>query len=65
MNKYRNTPKDIHSRIYLFILGCFRDIVRKIPRTVENIPIISQLSYSLISNPLDHFVIPHLMRNLF
>lgn len=49
MNKYRNTPKDIHVRIYQFILGCFRDVVRKIPKTVENLPIVSQLSSSLTS----------------
>lgn len=49
MNKYRNTDKDIHKRIYRFILGCFRDIVRKIPKTVENIPVIEQLSSSLTS----------------
>ena len=49
MNKYRNTPKDIHSRIYLFIVSCFRDVVRKIPITTENVPVISQISSSLTS----------------
>jgi len=49
MNQYRNTEKDIHTRIYRFIIGCFRDVVRKIPKTTENIPIISQLSSSLTS----------------
>ncbi len=49
MNKYRNTDKDIHKRIYRFIVDCFRDIVRKIPKTPENIPIIGQLSSSLTS----------------
>jgi len=49
MNKYRNTEKDIHKRIYKFILGCFKDVVKKIPKTTENIPIISQLSSSLTS----------------
>lgn len=49
MNKYRNTPQDIHARIYRFIIGCFRDVVKKIPKTTENLPIISQLSSSLTS----------------
>lgn len=40
---------DIHARIYRFILTCFRDVVRKIPKSTENIPIISQLSSSLTS----------------
>lgn len=49
MNKYRDTDKDIHKRIYLFIINCFRDVVRKISKTVENIPIIEQISSSLTS----------------
>ncbi len=49
MNKYRDTNKDIHVRIYHFILDCFRDVVRKIPKTTENLPIISQISSSLTS----------------
>src|SRR3989338_3786958 len=49
MNKYSNTPQDIHIRIYRFILDCFSDVVRKIPKNTENIPIISQLSSSLTS----------------
>jgi len=49
MNQYRNTEKDIHNRIYKFIINCFREIVRKIPRTPENIPIIGQISSSLTS----------------
>lgn len=49
MNKYRNTEKDIHARIYRFILNVFRDVVRKIPKSTENITIISQLSSSLTS----------------
>src|SRR4030042_3995772 len=49
MNKYRNTEKDIHSRIYKFILGCFKDVVKKIPKSIENMPIIEQLSSSLTS----------------
>ncbi len=49
MNKYANTNKDIHQRIYRFIIVCFRDVVRKIPKTAENLPIINQLSSSLTS----------------
>ncbi len=49
MNQYRNTDKDIHQRIYRFIVGCFRDVVRKIPKTAENFPIIGQISASLTS----------------
>jgi len=49
MNKYRGTDKDIHTRIYKFIIDCFRDVVKKIPKTTENIPIISQVSSSLTS----------------
>lgn len=49
MNKYSNTDKDIHARIYRFTVSCFRDVVRKIPKTTENIPIISQISSSLTS----------------
>ena len=49
MNKYRGTEKDIHTRIYKFVIACFRDVVKKIPKTTENIPIISQLSSSLTS----------------
>jgi len=49
MNKYANTDKDIHKRIYLCVIGCFRDIVQKIPRRTENNPIIEQLAASLTS----------------
>ncbi len=49
MNKYRDTDKDIHARIYRFILGCFREVVHKIPKTTENLPIIGQISSSLTS----------------
>lgn len=49
MNKYRDTQKDIHKRIYRFVVACFRDVVKKIPKTAENLPIISQLSSSLTS----------------
>lgn len=49
MNKYSNTDKDIHIRIHKFVVGCFVDVVRKIPKTPENIPIIRQISASLTS----------------
>jgi len=49
MNKYRDTEKDIHRRIYKFIVDCFRDVVRKIPKSSEIIPVITQLSSSLTS----------------
>lgn len=49
MNSYRDTKKDIHKRIYQFVLGCFQDIVKKIPKSVENIPVIQQVSASLTS----------------
>jgi four helix bundle protein len=49
MNKYKDTPQDIHSRIYKFVICCFKDVVRKIPKTTESFPIISQISSSLTS----------------
>src|SRR3989339_260176 len=49
MNKYRNTLQDIHLRIYKFIVSCFNNIVKKIPKSIENNPIISQISSSLTS----------------
>ncbi|MBI5620866.1 four helix bundle protein [Candidatus Gottesmanbacteria bacterium] len=49
MNQYRNTDKDIHTRIYTFVVGCFGSVVRKIPKNPENPPIISQVSSSLTS----------------
>lgn len=49
MNKYKGTEKDIHQRIYRFVIGCFRDVVKNIPKRTENNPIISQLSSSLTS----------------
>jgi len=49
MNKYRDTPQDIHDRIFHFVVGCFKDVVRKLPKTTENLPIISQISSSLTS----------------
>ena len=49
MNQYRNTDKDIHLRIYRYIVDCFKDVVKKIPKNTENIPTIDQLSSSLTS----------------
>lgn len=49
MNNYHNTVKDIHKRVYDFILNCFRDVVQQIRRKPENIPIIEQLASSLTS----------------
>lgn len=49
MNKYANTEKDIHTRIHKFVVDCFINIVRKIPKTIENTPIIKQVSASLTS----------------
>ncbi len=49
MNKYRNTPQDIHLRIHKFVVSCFKNVVRKIPKTPENIPVISQIASSLTS----------------
>lgn len=49
MNNYMNTDKDIHARIYKFVLNCFRNVIQKIPRRYENIPIIEQLASSLTS----------------
>ena len=49
MNKYKDTPQDIHSRIYQFVITCFTNVVKKVPRSTESLPIISQLSSSLTS----------------
>jgi len=49
MNKYRNTPKDIHTRIYNFVVTCFNNVVKKIHKTQENSSIIEQISASLTS----------------
>ena len=49
MNAYRNTEKDIHSRIYRFVIGCFKNVIKKIPKSTENISVIGQLSASLTS----------------
>lgn len=49
MNKYANTPQDIHKRIYVFVLNCLKKVIRIIPKNVGNIPIISQITSSLTS----------------
>ena len=49
MNKYVGTDKDIHARIRNFVTSCFINVVRKIPKFSENIPIIKQISASLTS----------------
>lgn len=49
MNRYKNTDKDIHKRIYRFVVGCFTDVIKNIPKKTENLPIISQLTSSLTS----------------
>lgn len=48
VNKYKDTDKDIHKRIYQFILRVFR-LIRKIPQTPGNVRIIDQISGSLTS----------------
>jgi hypothetical protein len=49
MNEYIGTDKDIHVRIHKFVVSCFVNIVRKVPKTVENVPIIQQIASSLTS----------------
>jgi four helix bundle protein len=49
MNRYTNTEKDIHIRIHKFVVTCFVNVIRRIPKTIENIPIIQQIASSLTS----------------
>lgn len=49
MNKYIGTKNDIHLRIHRFVVKCFINVVRKIPKNHVNIPIIKQISASLTS----------------
>lgn len=49
MNKYKGTKKDIHLRVYSFVIDCIRDLIKKIPHSVENIELIKQLIASLTS----------------
>lgn len=49
MNKYANTEKDIHTRIHKFVVNCFVNVIKIIPKPPENISIIQQISASLTS----------------
>jgi four helix bundle protein len=49
INKYSGKGKDIHLRIHEFIIRCFTNVIQKIPKSPENIPIIKQISASLTS----------------
>lgn len=49
MNIYRDTEKDIHKRIYKFVVDCFNNVVKKIPKSKENLSIIEQIGSSLTS----------------
>lgn len=49
MNKYAGTEKDINIRIHKFVVNCFKNVVKKIPKNTENIPIIQQIASSLTS----------------
>ena len=49
MNQYRNTPQDIHKRIYELVIDCFNNVINRIPKTTATTPIISQLTSSLTS----------------
>jgi len=49
MNKYQNTEKDIHKRIYSFVIDCYNKVIKKIPNRPESINIIKQLTASLTS----------------
>ncbi len=46
--KYSNTDKDIHKRIFNYIVTGLR-VIKEIPKTTENLPIINQVSRSLTS----------------
>lgn len=46
--KYSNTDKDIHKRIFNYIVIGLR-VIKEIPKTTENLPIINQVSRSLTS----------------
>lgn len=48
LNNYSGTDKDIHERIFKYVTTGFR-IIKLIPKTPENIPVISQVSSSLTS----------------
>ena len=46
--KYSNTDKDIHKRIFNYIVIGLK-VIKVIPKTTENLPIINQVSRSLTS----------------
>lgn len=47
-NKYSNSDKDIHKRIFNYIIIGLK-VIKEIPKTTENLPIINQVSRSLTS----------------
>jgi len=49
MNGYVNSESNIHTRINKFVVSCFVNIVKKIPKHPENIRILQQISGSLTS----------------
>lgn len=48
MNKYANTDKDIHARVFKYVVQGV-EIIRLIPKTSENLTITEQLGRSLTS----------------
>ena len=40
---------DIHLRIYAFVVNCIKELIKKIPHTIENSILIKQLTASLTS----------------
>lgn len=49
MNICRDSEKDIHKRIYKFVVDCFNNVVKIIPKSKENLSIIEQIGSSLTS----------------
>lgn len=48
INKYSGTEKDIHKKIFHYVVVGFK-VIKKISRTPENIPVIKQVAASLTS----------------
>lgn len=48
INKYSGTKKDIHKRIFNYVVVGIK-VIKKIPKSVENIPIVEQVAASLTS----------------
>ncbi|KKU91847.1 MAG: hypothetical protein UY21_C0009G0038 [Microgenomates group bacterium GW2011_GWA1_48_10] len=48
INNYSGTEKDIHERIFNYVVIGLK-VIKTIPKTPENLPIISQVSSSLTS----------------